>query len=49
MSDCLTMAFMFICNGAGIYIAHKLFNWFEGQPAKYDSKKTYLQNVRKTK
>ena len=49
MRDCLTIAFMFICNGAGIYIAHKLFTWFEGQPAKYDSKKTYLQNVRKAK
>ena len=49
MRDCLTLAFMFICNGAGIYVAYKLFNWFEDQPAKYNSKKTYLQNVRKAK
>lgn len=49
MRDCLTLAFMFFCNGAGIYVAYKLFNWFEDQPAKYDTKKNYLQNVRKEK
>jgi hypothetical protein len=49
MPECLTIALMFICNGIGIFVAYKLFNWFEGQPVTYDIKKTYLQNVRKTK
>jgi len=49
MPECITVALMFICNGAGIYIAHKLFNWFEDQPAKYDTKKNYLANVRREK
>ena len=49
MPECITVALMFVCNGIGIYVAHKFFTWFENQPAKYDSKKTYLQNVRKEK
>ena len=45
MSDCLTMAFMFICNGIGIYVAHKLFTWFEtGRPHIEPQPR---QNVRK--
>ena len=49
MPECLTITLMFICNGIGIYVAHKLFTWFEGQPATYDIKKNYLLNVRKEK
>ena len=49
MPECLTIALMFICNGIGIFVAYKLFNWFEGQPATYDIKKNYLRNVREEK
>ena len=49
MPECITVALMFICNGAGIYIAHKLFSWFENQPADYSTKKPYKQNVRNEK
>ena len=40
---------MFVCNGIGIYVAHKLFSWFENQPADYNTKKPYKQNVRDEK
>ena len=49
MPECLTIALMFICNGIGIFVAYKLFTWFENQPADYNTKKPYKQNVRKTK
>ncbi len=49
MPECLTIALMFICNGIGIFVAYKLFNWFENQPATYDIRKNYLRNVRKEK
>ena len=49
MPECITVALMFVCNGIGIYVAHKLFTWFEGQPATYDIKKNYLRNVRDEK
>jgi hypothetical protein len=43
MPECITVALMFVCNGIGIYVAHKLFSWFENQPAvlQHQEKPTY--------
>ena len=45
MPECITVALMFVCNGIGIYVAHKLFTWFEtGRPHIEPQPR---QNVRK--
>ena len=49
MYDLLILALMLICNGIGVYIAYRLFTWFEDRPVKLGVKKNYLANVRREK